>query len=113
QARGEPPARRGVDGDRPGRSALIRDGRTKGATPRNRRPHPVVGMMARTIPTEGPGMPKFKRAAVVLTAVESARQWAHQNPDKATGYIDKATGFVAKRTRGKYRQQIGGLSSRA
>lgn len=58
-------------------------------------------------------MPKFKRAAVVLTAVESARQWAHQNPDKAAGYIDKATDFVDKRTKGKYHSQIGGISSQA
>ncbi|WP_277452552.1 antitoxin [Janibacter sp. DB-40] len=58
-------------------------------------------------------MPKFKRAAVVLTAVESARKWAHQNPDKATGYIDKATGFIDKRTHGKYHRQIGGISSQA
>lgn len=58
-------------------------------------------------------MPKFKRAAVLLTAVESARQWAHKNPDKASGYIDKATGFVDQRTKGKYHKQIDGLSGKA
>ncbi|NYF98966.1 antitoxin [Janibacter cremeus] len=57
-------------------------------------------------------MPRI-RAAAVLTAVESARRWAHQNPDKATGYIDKATGFIDKRTKGKYHSQIGGISSQA
>ncbi|WP_338748435.1 antitoxin [Janibacter alittae] len=57
-------------------------------------------------------MPKF-RAAAVLTAVESARRWAHQNPDKASGYIDSATGFIDKRTKGRYHSQIGGISSQA
>ena len=28
-------------------------------------------------------MAKFKNAAVVLTATETARQWARNNPDKA------------------------------
>lgn len=58
-------------------------------------------------------MPKFKKAAVVLTAVEAARQWAHNNPDKATSYIDKATHFVDERTSSKYRKQIDGLSAKA
>jgi hypothetical protein len=56
---------------------------------------------------------KFKKAAVVLTAVEAARQWAHNNPEKAGTYIDKAGDFVDKRTQGKYHSQIDGLSARA
>lgn len=58
-------------------------------------------------------MPKFKNAAVVLTAAETARQWARKNPDKAQTYIDKATGFVDRRTKGKYRSQIDSLSKNA
>src|SRR5699024_9991591 len=56
---------------------------------------------------------KFKKAAVVLTAVEAARQWAHNNPEKADAYIDRATDFVDQRTQGKYHAQIEGLSARA
>ena len=58
-------------------------------------------------------MARFKNAAVVLTAAETARQWARNNPDKASGYIDKATGFIDQRTKGKYRSQIDGLSKNA
>lgn len=55
-------------------------------------------------------MAKFKNAALMLTAAETARQWAHNNPDKASDYIDKATGFIDKRTQGKYHKQLSGLS---
>ena len=55
-------------------------------------------------------MAKFKNAAVVLTATETARQWARNNPDKAGDYIDKATGFIDRRTKHKYHKQLGGLS---
>lgn len=58
-------------------------------------------------------MPRFKKAAVMFTAVESARQWARSNPDKASQYIDKATGFVDQRTHGRYHRQIDGFSSTA
>lgn len=56
---------------------------------------------------------RFKKAAALLTAAETARQWAHKNPDKARGYIDKATGFVDQRTGGKYRSKIDGFSATA
>ncbi|HIZ98943.1 MAG TPA: antitoxin [Candidatus Janibacter merdipullorum] len=55
-------------------------------------------------------MPRFTKATAMFTAVEGARRWARQNPDKAQGYIDKATGFVDQRTKGKYHSQIDGLS---
>lgn len=58
-------------------------------------------------------MAKFKKAAVMLTVAESARQWARNNPGKASAYIDKATGFVDKRTGGKYHKQISGVSQTA
>lgn len=58
-------------------------------------------------------MAKFKNAAVMLTAAETARQWARNNPAKASGYIDKATGFIDQRTKGKYRSQIDSLSKNA
>ena len=58
-------------------------------------------------------MAKFKNAAVMLTAAETARQWARNNPDKARTYIDKATGFVDERTKGRYHKQLTGLSQTA
>lgn len=58
-------------------------------------------------------MPKIKNVAVILTAAEAARQWAHNNPDKARKFIDQATGFVDTRTKGKYSSQISGFSSMA
>ena len=58
-------------------------------------------------------MAKFKNAAVMLTAAETARQWARNYPDKARSYIDKATGFVDERTKGKYHKQLTGLSQTA
>ncbi|WP_435199962.1 antitoxin [Janibacter sp. GS2] len=58
-------------------------------------------------------MARFKNAAAVFTAAETARQWARKNPDKAQGYLDKATGFVDQRTKGKYRSQIDSLSRKA
>lgn len=55
-------------------------------------------------------MARFKNAAMMITAAEAARQWARNNPDKASGYVDKAAGFVDKRTHGKYHKQLDGLS---
>ncbi|WP_207233863.1 antitoxin [Janibacter limosus] len=55
-------------------------------------------------------MAKFKNAALMLTAGETARQWAKNNPEKASDYVDKATSFIDQRTKGKYRKQLAGLS---
>lgn len=55
-------------------------------------------------------MAKFKNAALMLTVAETARQWALNNPEKASEYVDTATGFVDKRTHGKYHKQLTGLS---
>lgn len=58
-------------------------------------------------------MAKFKNVAVMLTAAEAARQWAMNNPEKASSYIDQATGFIDKQTQGKYRSKIDGVSRAA
>lgn len=58
-------------------------------------------------------MRKLKNAAVIITAVEAARQWAHNNPEQAAKYIDSASGFVDTRTKGKYSRQIAGFTSTA
>lgn len=58
-------------------------------------------------------MARFGRAAAVLTAVESARRWARNNPDKARSYIDRASGFVDQRTGGRYHSTVGRLSEGA
>ena len=55
-------------------------------------------------------MAKFKNAALMLTAAEGARQWAKNNPDKASDYVEKVTGFIDQRTKGKYHKQLAGLS---
>ncbi|MDN5548423.1 MAG: antitoxin [Rhodococcus sp. (in: high G+C Gram-positive bacteria)] len=55
-------------------------------------------------------MAKFKNAALMLTAGETARQWAKNNPEKASEYVEKATGFIDQRTQGKYHKQLSGLS---
>lgn len=58
-------------------------------------------------------MPRLKGAAAVLTAAETARQWARSNPDQAEAYIDKAVGFIDRRTGGKYHSKVTGLSGHA
>jgi len=58
-------------------------------------------------------MARFKKAAVMFTAAETARQWAHRNPDKARAYVDKAAAFVDQRTKGKYHSQLEGFSRTA
>ncbi len=58
-------------------------------------------------------MSKFKKAVVMLTAAEAARQWAHNNPETARKFIDQATGFANQRTGGKYSQQFSSFSSMA
>ena len=55
-------------------------------------------------------MAKYAKAAAMFTAAETARQWAKNNPDKASAYVEKATGFIDKRTHGKYHDRIAGLS---
>lgn len=56
---------------------------------------------------------RIKNAAYVLTAVEAARQWARNNPEKANEYIDKATGVIDQRTGGKYHRKLDGFGSMA
>lgn len=58
-------------------------------------------------------MPRLRGPAAVLTAAETARQWARSNPDQAEAYIDKAVGFIDRRTGGKYHSKVTGLSGHA
>ena len=51
-------------------------------------------------------MSTFKKAALVLPAAEAARQWAHNNPDTATTFINRATDFVDQRTGRKYTRAL-------
>ena len=58
-------------------------------------------------------MARFGKAAAMLTAAETARQWARKNPEKASTYIDRASGFVDERTRGRYHSRIESLTRNA
>jgi len=58
-------------------------------------------------------MARFGKAAAMLTAAETARQWARKNPEKANTYIDRASGFVDERTRGRYHSRIESLTRNA
>jgi hypothetical protein len=51
-------------------------------------------------------MPKIKNLAALVAAVEGARRYARNNPDKAAKYLDQAASFLDKQTKGKYSGQI-------
>ncbi len=56
---------------------------------------------------------RFAKAAYVFTAVELARQWAHNNPEQAERYVDRATRFVDERTGHKHTSKLDGVGSMA
>ncbi|MPY98206.1 MAG: antitoxin [Actinophytocola sp.] len=51
-------------------------------------------------------MPFFRRLTAVTGAVEAARRYAKNNPEKVRQYTEKAGSFVDKRTKGKYHDKI-------
>lgn len=51
-------------------------------------------------------MPFFRRFTAVAGAVDAARRYAKNNPDKVRHYTDKAGAFVDKQTKGKYHDKI-------
>ncbi|MQA61987.1 MAG: antitoxin [Actinophytocola sp.] len=51
-------------------------------------------------------MPFIRRFTAVAGAVEAARQYVKNNPDKVRAYTQKAGAFVDKRTKGKYHDKI-------
>jgi hypothetical protein len=53
-------------------------------------------------------MPLMRRLTVLAGAVEAARRYAKNNPEKINKLADKAGRFVDKRTKGKYHKQIDG-----
>ncbi len=58
-------------------------------------------------------MPGLKNLAVITAAAKAAQRYVRENPDKADQYLGKAAEFADKRTKGKYSQQINGVSSKA
>lgn len=58
-------------------------------------------------------MSKLGKITLLATAAEAARQWARNNPDKASGYIDKAGQTVNRKTGGKYTKQVTGATAKA
>jgi hypothetical protein len=57
-------------------------------------------------------MPKIKNLAALAAAVEAARRYARNNPDKAAKYLDQAAAFLDKQTKGKYSGQIRGVTGK-
>lgn len=51
---------------------------------------------------------RLGRFAALAGAVEAARRYARQNPDKVNKYANQAGRFVDQKTHGKYRNQIQG-----
>jgi hypothetical protein len=51
---------------------------------------------------------RLGKVAVLAGAVEAARRYAKQNPDKVKKMAGDAGRFVDQRTNGKYRSQIQG-----
>jgi len=53
-------------------------------------------------------MPLLRRLTMLAGAVEAARRYARNNPDKVNRMAEKAANFVDKRTKGKYHKTING-----
>lgn len=51
---------------------------------------------------------RLGKVAVLAGAVEAARRYARQNPDKVNKAAGQAGRFVDERTKGKYSSQIDG-----
>lgn len=58
-------------------------------------------------------MALFSRLAVLAGAVQAARRYARNNPDKADKIVDQAAAFVDKQTKGRYASQIRGAADQA
>jgi hypothetical protein len=58
-------------------------------------------------------MPLFRKLTVLVGAAEAARRYARSHPDQAGKYLDQAAQFVDKQTRGKYTNQISGVTRKA
>jgi len=54
-------------------------------------------------------MARYRRLTVLAGAVEAARRYVRNNPDKVNQFADRAWHFVDERTNGKYRRQIDGM----
>jgi hypothetical protein len=57
-------------------------------------------------------MPKIKNLAALVAAVEGARRYARNNPDKAAKYLDQAAAFLDKQTKGKYSGPINNVTGK-
>lgn len=51
-------------------------------------------------------MPFMRRVTALAGAVEAARRYVKNNPDKVHKYTQKAGSFVDKQTKGKYHDKI-------
>lgn len=55
----------------------------------------------------------LRRLTTLAAAAEFARRYARNNPEQAGRYLDQAAGFVDKQTKGKYSDQIKGVTDKA
>jgi hypothetical protein len=53
-------------------------------------------------------MPLLRKLTVVAGAVEAARRYARNNPEKVNRMADRAGTFIDRRTKGKYHKTIKG-----
>jgi hypothetical protein len=54
----------------------------------------------------------LRRLTLLLGAIEAARRYVRENPDKVNRIADRVGRFVDKRTRGKYHRQVDGAVRR-
>jgi hypothetical protein len=54
----------------------------------------------------------LRRITVLIGALEAARRYVRENPDKINRYADRAGRFVDRRTKGRYHRQVDGAVRR-
>jgi len=58
-------------------------------------------------------MALIRNLAVLAGAAEAARRYAKNNPEQASKFLDQAAQFVDKQTKGRYSDQISGVTQKA
>lgn len=51
-------------------------------------------------------MAMMRRLTVIVGAIEAARRYARNNPEKVNRYADQVARVLDKRTKGKYSRQL-------
>lgn len=58
-------------------------------------------------------MPLLRKLTVLAGAAEAARRYARRHPDKVNNMVEKVGRFVDKRTNGRFRGKIKGVTRKA